>query len=137
MNCKYCGQMIEESVKFCPHCGKSTAEETVKAESANTYESIPSPAVTPVPPAAPAVEQKSRTVAGLMGILFGIFLGGLGIHNFYLGYTKKGLTQLLICILGACLVVGPLVSGIWCLVEGIMILSGSINTNANGVPLKD
>lgn len=137
MNCKYCGQLIEESVKFCSHCGKSTAEETVKAESANTYESIPSPAVTPVPPAAPAVEQKSRTVAGLMGILFGIFLGGLGIHNFYLGYTKKGLTQLLICILGACLVVGPLVSGIWCLVEGIMIVSGSINTDANGVPLKD
>ena len=128
---------MENLLYFCPLCGKSTAEETVKAESANTYESIPSPAVTPVPPAAPAVEQKSRTVAGLMGILFGIFLGGLGIHNFYLGYTKKGLTQLLICILGACLVVGPLVSGIWCLVEGIMILSGSINTDANGVPLKD
>ena len=137
MNCKYCGQMIEGSVKFCPHCGKSTAEEAPKAENTHTYESIPSPVVTPVPPAVPAVEQKSRLVAGLMGILFGIFLGGLGIHNFYLGYTKKGLTQLLICILGACLVVGPLVSGIWCLVEGIMILSGSINTDANGVPLKD
>ena len=28
-------------------------------------------------------------------------------------------------------------AGIWGLVEGIMILSGSINTDANGIPLKD
>lgn len=136
MNCKYCGQLIEESVKFCPHCGKST-EEAPKAENTHTYESIPAPEVTPVPPAVHNVEQKSRTVAGLMGILFGIFLGGLGIHNFYLGYTKKAVAQLLLCILGSCLIVGPLASGIWCLVEGIMIIAGNINTDANGVPLKD
>ena len=90
-----------------------------------------------MPPAVHNVEQKSRTVAGLMGILFGVFLGGLGIHNFYLGYTKKAVAQLLLCILGSCLIVGPLASGIWCLVEGIMIIAGNINTDANGVPLKD
>ena len=137
MNCKYCGQLMEESVKSCPHCGKSTAEEAPKAENTHTYESIPAPEVTPVPPAVHNVEQKSRTVAGLMGILFGVFLGGLGIHNFYLGYTKKAVAQLLLCILGSCLIVGPLASGIWCLVEGIMIIAGNINTDANGVPLKD
>lgn len=137
MNCKHCGQLIEETVKFCPHCGKPMAEETPQAYNTHTYESIPAPEVTPVPPVAPAVEQKSRTAAGLMGILFGIFLGGLGIHNFYLGYTKKAVAQLLICILGSCLIVGPVASGIWCLIEGIMILAGSINTDANGVPLKD
>ena len=137
MNCKYCGQLIEESVKFCPHCGKSTAEAAPPAENTHTYGSIPAPEVTPVPPAVHNVEQKSRTVAGLMGILFGVFLGGLGIHNFYLGYTKKAVAQLLLCILGSCLIVGPLASGIWCLVEGIMIIAGNINTDANGVPLKD
>ena len=136
MNCKYCGQLIEESVKFCPHCGKSTAEEAPKAENTHTYESIPAPEVTPVPPAVHNVEQKSRTVAGLMGILFGVFLGGLGIHNFYLGYTKKAVAQLLLCILGSCLIVGPLASGIWCLVEGIMIIAGNINTDANGIYLE-
>jgi TM2 domain-containing membrane protein YozV len=72
-----------------------------------------------------------------MGILFGLFLGGLGIHNFYLGYTKKAVAQLLVCILGMCLVVGPLVSGIWCLVDGIRIIAGDINVDANGIPLKD
>ena len=135
MNCKYCGQMIEENVSFCPHCGKSVKEESAK-EQDHAYETAP--AAAPVhAPAVPGTEQKSRVVAGLMGILFGLFLGGLGIHNFYLGYTKKAVTQLLICILGACLVVGPLVSGIWCLVDGIRIIAGDINVDANGVPLKD
>ena len=137
MNCKYCGQLIEETVKFCPHCGRPIAEEAPKTYNTHTYESIPAPEVTPVPPVAPMADQKSRTTAGLMGILFGIFLGGLGIHNFYLGYTKKAVAQMLICILGSCLIVGPVASGIWCLIEGIMILAGSINTDANGVPLKD
>ena len=137
MNCKHCGQLIEGNMAFCPHCGKATAEEPPKSENTHAYESIPAPEVTPVPPAAPVMEQKSRTVAGLLGILCGLFLGGLGIHNFYLGYTKKAVAQLLICILGACLIVGPLASGLWCLIEGIMIVAGSINTDANGVPLKD
>lgn len=38
---------------------------------------------------------KSKTAFTLLGI----FLGGLGIHNFYAGYTNKGLAQLLIAIL--------------------------------------
>ncbi len=135
MNCKHCGQMIEEHVSFCPHCGKSVHEEPAAPET-HTYESAPAytpPAYTP----APAAQQKSKMAAGLMGILFGIFLGGLGIHNFYLGYTKKAVIQLVVCLAGSCLIVGPLVSGIWCIVEGIQILSGTINVDGNGVPLKD
>ena len=77
------------------------------------------------------VEQKSKLVAGLLAI----FLGFLGIHNFYLGFTGKAVTQLLItvCTCGY----GGLIIGIWALIEGIMILSGNINTDARGVPLKD
>lgn len=136
MNCKHCGQIIEENVSVCPHCG-AAVEAAPAAEATNTYESVPAPEVVPTPTAAPAAPQKSRMAAGLMGILFGLFLGGLGIHNFYLGYTKKAVIQLVICLAGFCLIVGPLVSGIWCLVDGIMILAGNINEDANGVPLKD
>ena len=75
--------------------------------------------------ALPAVRRWLLT-AGLLGI----FLGGLGIHNFYLGYTGKGIAQ--IC-LSLCFGVGA----IWGLIEGIMILTGSINKDANGIPLKD
>ena len=120
MFCKYCGQAVEESAVFCSNCG-ANLKEAPSENSAAAHES------------APVVEQKSRLVAGLLGVL----LGYLGVHNFYLGYTNKAVAQLLICIVGACLVVGPMVAFIWGLVEGIQILTGSINKDANGVPLKE
>lgn len=126
MYCKHCGQIVEDNASFCPHCGKS-----VKVEPAS-YESAPTQPVQPVQTARP-VEQKSKLAAGLLGIL----LGGLGIHNFYLGYTKKAVAQLLISVCGSCLIVGPLAAWIWGLVEGIMILCDKAPVDANGVPLKD
>lgn len=71
-------------------------------------------------------ERKSKLTAGLLGI----FLGGLGIHNFYLGYTGKGIAQ--IC-LSFCFGAGA----IWGFIEGILILTGNINKDAKGVPLKE
>jgi TM2 domain-containing membrane protein YozV len=69
----------------------------------------------------------------------GIFLGWLGIHNFYLGYQKKALTQLLVSLIGGPITCGVAVAAmsIWGIVEGIMILSGSIAVDASNVPLKD
>ncbi len=73
------------------------------------------------------MEAKSKMVAGLLGI----FLGGLGIHRFYLGYTKMGIIQIVVtlvtCGLGAW----------WGLIEGILILCGkTITTDVNGTPLE-
>lgn len=31
-----------------------------------------------------------------MFILLGLFLGGLGVHNFYAGHNNKGIVQLLV-----------------------------------------
>ncbi len=80
---------------------------------------------------APPVEQKSKMVAGLLGI----FVGAFGIHNFYLGNKKTAIIQLLITVL-SCFTLA-IVSEIWGLVEGIQILTGNIATDANGIPLKD
>ncbi|MDD3692455.1 MAG: NINE protein [Oscillospiraceae bacterium] len=79
--------------------------------------------------------QKSKLAAGLLGI----FLGGLGIHNFYLGYQKRALIQLLVCLIGGVVTCGiaAIAMEIWGLVEGIQILTGSIAVDANNVPLKD
>lgn len=72
---------------------------------------------------------KSKMVAGLLGI----FLGGFGVHNFYLGNTNKGIIQIVVtlvtCGLGA----------IWGTIEGILILVGneSFSTDAQGRPLTD
>ena len=77
------------------------------------------------------VTYKSKVAAGLLGI----FLGAFGVHNFYLGYTTKAIVQLLLTVLSC----GTLsfISGIWGIVEGIMCLTGSINQDAKGLPLKD
>lgn len=70
---------------------------------------------------------KSKMAAGLLGI----FLGGWGVHNFYLGNTGRAVAQIIVTIVTCG------IGSIWGLIEGIMILTGSINTDANGVPLKD
>lgn len=79
----------------------------------------------------PAGAEK-KIVAGILGIL----LGGLGIHKFVLGYTKEGVIMLLVCILGALVVVGPMVMGLIGLIEGIIYLTKSdeefVATYVNG-----
>ena len=64
------------------------------------------------------------------GILLALFLGGLGIHRFYLGYTTIGVIQL-VCTLTVFL--SP-ISWIWALVDLIMIATGSLK-DAQGMDL--
>ena len=65
---------------------------------------------------------KSKVAAGLLAI----FLGGLGIHKFYLGYTTPALIMLLVGIFGWVLLFIPnLILGIIALIEGIIYLTKS------------
>jgi TM2 domain-containing membrane protein YozV len=50
-------------------------------------------------------------------IILGLFLGCLGIHNFYAGYYGRGAAQLIITILLGWLLIGLLVTAIWALIE--------------------
>ncbi|SVC57223.1 uncharacterized protein METZ01_LOCUS310077 [marine metagenome] len=71
---------------------------------------------------------KSKMVAGLLGI----FLGGFGVHRFYLGYIGIGVAQ--ICVTLFTCGAGYL----WGFIEGILILTGStIVADADGKPLID
>lgn len=85
----------------------------------------------PMVPPPVYVNQKSKIAAGLLGI----FLGSIGVHNFYLGFTGKAVAQLLIAVLTCGF--GAMITGIWGLIEGIMILTGSMAVDSQGVPLKD
>ena len=116
--CVKCGFAKGTGDKFCENCGKETA--VGASVCTNCGFAINNKAN--IDPAT----QKSKLTAGLLGI----FLGGLGIHNFYLGFTGKAIAQI---VLSMCFVVGA----IWGLIEGIMILTGSIDKDANGIPLKD
>jgi TM2 domain-containing membrane protein YozV len=58
-------------------------------------------------------------------ILLCLFLGGLGIHRFYVGKIGTGILMLL--------TLGGL--GIWSLIDLIMIIVGSFK-DKNGLPIK-
>ena len=62
-------------------------------------------------------------VAGLLGI----FLGSLGIHKFYLGYTTEAIIMLAVTIVGGFISLGLVsgVMGIIGLIEGIIYLTKS------------
>lgn len=155
MFCKSCGKEIPEGQELCEECAAksagpievegNTVESATQENNTSSYETQAQEAtvinnnqynannnntnVNQNPNA------KSKMAAGLLGI----FLGGFGVHNFYLGYTSKAVTQLLISLIGGIFTCGLATSAIavWGLVEGIMILTGSINTDADGNPLKD
>lgn len=139
MFCKNCGQQMDPNAAVCVHCGcaKSTGVNYCQNCGAQLQLNMAfctscGAAVTTV---AGTSIQKSKMAAGLLGI----FLGSLGIHNFYLGYTKKAVIQLVVSLAGGIFTCGvaTLAMEIWGLVEGIMILSGSINVDGQGLPLKD
>lgn len=73
---------------------------------------------------------KSKTTAVVLAIL----LGGLGIHNFYLGYTKRAVTQLVLSLLFSWTMIVPIIILIWIIYEIVQIVSGKA-VDANGNPL--
>lgn len=129
MYCRYCGKEVPAQAvvciscgcnptsgkNFCQNCGAATspaAEICVKC--GVRLASTVSP------------EAKSKLVAGLLGIL----VGAWGVHRFYLGYTSIGIIQIVVTIFTAG------IGAIWGFIEGILILTGSFNKDANGQPLK-
>ena len=66
-------------------------------------------------------KEKDKLVAGLLAI----FLGGLGIHKFYLGYTNPGIWMLIMGTVGWLLILPPFVVAIIALIEGIIYLTKS------------
>lgn len=119
--CPNCGAATLPGAQICTHCGVALYPQAASGFAGSG--------------------QKSKIAAGLLGI----FLGGLGIHNFYLGYTNRGLLQLLVTVFAGILSVftcgatsiAAAGMSIWGLVEGILILTGSMRTDAEGNPLKD
>jgi len=102
--CSNCGSEINAGAAICTNCGAAVKNVAVNANG----------------------EQKSKLTA----VLLAFFLGGIGIHDFYLGYNKYGIIKI---ILTVCTGVG---GSIWALVDFIRLLTGSLNTDANGVELK-
>lgn len=161
MYCTNCGSANEPGAQYCTKCGAPlgalTPEPAVPVPPATPEPGLvapvppPAPAPVYVPPASGYVPQpgygpppvydptaKSKLAAGLLGI----FLGGFGVHRFYLGYQNMAIAQLATGVIG--LILLPFTCGliylgacVWGLVDGIMILTGSISKDGQGRPLRD
>lgn len=147
MLCQNCGQPLPVGATVCPSCGAPVQpvapddsqayaqqpgyppQQPYSQQYAQPY--APPPGYTaqvayayPVPA---GYEQKSKLAAGLLGI----FLGGFGVGRFYLGYPNLGVAQLLVSIFTLGL------GGLWGFIDGIMILTGSVKVDGQGIPLRD
>jgi TM2 domain-containing membrane protein YozV len=138
MFCRSCGKEIPNTAVICTACGVPTG--VTSTPPAPSYGGIQPQGQLVVPaqnqyPLAPYQPRpmvydpmaKSKMAAGLLGI----FLGAWGVHRFYLGHVGIGIAQIAvtICTCGF--------GGIWGLIEGILVLTGTINVDAEGRPLRE
>jgi TM2 domain-containing membrane protein YozV/ribosomal protein L40E len=120
--CVSCGVPPTRGKKFCQHCGAETNPAAEVCTKCGVRLAVGDDVL------------KSKLVAGLLGVLLGVF----GVHRFYLGYTGIGVAQLVLGVLGIVTCgITSIVSWIWGLIEGVMILTGSIAKDAQGRPLKE
>jgi len=144
MNCPNCGATVPAGVANCRKCGSAVEQPAQPSQQAAPGPQGPVNVIIQMGPGEPQVQPqmpqqqqvvpmapKSKILAGVLGIL----LGFLGVHRFYLGYKGIGLAQLLITLLSCGY--GALITVPWGMVEGILILVGTINKDASGQPLKD
>ena len=89
--CAACGNPVVATARTCPRCGSSIVRPT------NAFQTESAP--------------KKR----LTYILLGLFIGTLGVHNFYIGRTGRGIAQLLITVCSAAML--ALGVAVWNIVE--------------------
>ncbi|MBR6728573.1 MAG: NINE protein [Clostridia bacterium] len=123
MYCKKCGQEMYENQAICLNCGVKTGEGT--SYCANCGKEIDENAAVCLNC---GVAVKKATEGNLNGkdkvtmALICFFLGGLGIHNFMMGETKKGIVKI---VTSFCCGIG----GILALIDFILILIDKYEAN--------
>ncbi len=120
--CPACGANIGPGETECKYCGekitRTVTQSAGSAQQANGGINIPQDVVdqfytAPAAAIDPSWPVKSKVTAGLLAI----FLGGLGVHKFYLGKIGMGILYIVFCWTYIPALVG--------LVEGIIYLSSS------------
>lgn len=125
MHCRNCGKEVQPQAVVCVSCGSAPLKGTSFCQNCGA-ETNPNADVCLKCGVRlqkyPYVNAKSKIVAGILGI----FLGGLGIHRFYLGYIGIGVIQIVVTVITCGL------GHLWGFIEGILILTGNINRDAQG-----
>lgn len=106
--CQTCGNQMPANASVCTKCGVTVQQNSPE-------------------------EAKSRTVY----VLLAIFIGDLGIHNFYAGRTGQAVGQLLLTVFGiftAIFIIGFVfifAAWVWAIVDACVV-----KKDGNGVPFK-
>ena len=108
--CVKCGVKTGDGNKFCANCGKEVAENAEVCLSCGV-----------------AIKKAEGNLAGqdkIVMILICLFLGGLGIHNFMMGETKKGIFKIVMSFVCG-------IGGILALIDLIKIAMGKYVVDPN------
>ena len=111
--CANCGKELMPNAFACMNCGVAADFGAAKPNNATGV---------------PGLDNGDWCPAGkekIVAILLAFFVGGFGIHNFYLGETKKGILRLCTCWL--------FVGGILAFVDFIKMLIGSYKYNPDAL----
>ena len=136
MICKNCSTNFDDNAPYCPYCGAPNdmahgSQQSQNAQQGGQYYYNGQPNTQQPnyqyqqqdmnynPQQLNTEPTKEKIVAGLLAIL----IGTLGIHKFYLGYTKSGIIMLLVSLLT--FGVGAPVMAVISLIEGILYLTKS------------
>ena len=103
--CPDCGNRYSIRAQACPKCGAPNPHAAVQAQPSISINMTQGVQVQ----GGYTVQQKSR----LVYILLALFLGLLGIHNFYAGYTGTGIIQLVLTMT----LFGAVIVAIWILFD--------------------
>ncbi|MBP3916566.1 NINE protein [Clostridium sp.] len=130
MYCRDCGQLISNDSLKCTNCGTREGlgdnycyrcGSRIKSHSIEVCEFCGAKLNNNIDEL--NIKIKNKLLAGLLAL----FLGGMGIHRFYLGYIKIGIVQLSLWVLGY--FTGDItwvIVQIWALIESILIFLGKI-----------
>lgn len=100
--CFACGEGIDARAEICPKCGVRQQQPT------QAY-------------SGPMISERKLLPAFLLCFFFGF----LGAHRFYAGKTGSGIAMLILSIT----VIGLIVSGIWSIIDCIILLCGNFRDN--------
>ena len=120
MNCQYCNNPVPANATTCPGCGAQVAQQPQQ-------QAPQQPQVVIMQQAAPQSPPKSRIAYQLLAL----FLGGLGIHNFYAGRTGVAVVQLLITLALGWTGIAYGIVCLWVLIEIF-----SVKVDGKGVQMK-
>lgn len=123
INCSECGHQVSDKAKTCPNCGCPIE---IQLPPPIPEPSQPQQAQATPPPPQPTQQigvfdngpsGKSRGVAAL----FAFFLGGFGVHYFYVGKIGAGILFLIGTLIFCWTILIPLAISIICLIQTIRL----------------